>query len=408
MKMNNQSGDVSDLPFGPLQGVKIIDLTRALAGPYGSMLLADLGAEVIKIEDPSGDEFRLMSSEVSFGCINRNKKGLTLDLKSEKGKEVFYDLVRKCDVVYDNYRPGVVERLGIDYDTLKAINPRIVCCSITGFGRKGPYKDRPCYDLVVQAMGGAMSITGEPGRPPVRMGIPMGDLGGGMFAAHGILAALYARERTGVGQQIDVSLLNGQISLLMYMVGRYFATGIPQGPVGSGGAASGAGPENPVYRGFETKNGWLVIAAGSDKFWSNVCQSIGRPELAHDPRFENRDRRRENWQQVHSILEAAFAQKTKEEWMEILVREDVPSGIVNTIDKAVADPAVLAHNMVVSVQHREMGELKMAGNPIKFSGTPAETFRPSPTPGQHTGEILSSLLGYPPEKIDSLKRENII
>jgi CoA:oxalate CoA-transferase len=367
-----------------------------------------LGAEIIKIEDPSGDEMRMLSSQVTFACINRNKKGMTLNLKSDKGKEVFYDLVKKSDVVYDNYRAGVVERLGIDYDTLKKINPRIICCSVTGFGRKGPYTDRPCYDLIVQAMGGAMSITGEPGRPPVRMGIPMGDLGGGMFAAHGIMAALYSRERTGVGQQIDVSLLNGQISLLMYMVGRYFDTGIPQGPVGSGGASSGGPPENPVYRGFETKNGWLVLAAGSDKFWGNVCKAIGKPELAKDPRFESRNKRRENWQQVYDILEEAFAQKTKEEWWEILVEADVPSGIVNTIDKAVADPAILEHNMIVSVQHPEMGEVKMAGNPIKFSGTPAETFRPSPTQGQHTEEILSGLLAYPPEKIEELKKDNII
>lgn len=390
---------------GALEGVRVLDLTQTLAGPFGSMILADLGAEVIKIEPPGrrqtvegGTTFK--GETVHFLAINRSKKSIILDLKASKGKEVFYDLARKADVVFDNYRAGVLDRLGIDYETLKSLNPRIISCSVTGFGSTGPYRDRPAYDLIVQAMSGGMSITGEP--PPARAGIPIGDLSGGMFAAHGIMAALYARERTRVGQRVEVSLLDGQIALLTYCVPDYFVSGKMVGPVGVGQRA------DPTYRMFKTKDTHIVIAiAPGSRFWQNLCRALGREDLATDPRFDSFARRRENVAELTSIIEEILLSKTAEEWLELLVKEDVPAGPVNTIDKALADPQVGHQKMVVPVDYVLGGELKLAGNPIKMSGV-EQVFKSPPTFGQHTEEVLSQLLGYSEAKISELKREKVI
>jgi len=391
-----------------LADVRIIDLTRALAGPYGSMILGDLGAEIIKIEAvDSKREFMgptaYQGQDAYNMSINRSKKSITLDTRTENGREVFYDLVKISDVVFDNFRPGVLERLKMDYDTLKKINPRIISCSISGFGSKGPYRDRPAYDVIIQAITGAMSITGEPGRPPVRAGIALSDQGAGMFAAHGILAALYARERTGVGQKVETSLFEATIAQIAYEASIYFVSGEIPGPVGSGHRIL------PVYQAFQTRDGYVTIAAVGDKY-PRLFKAMGREDLLQDPRFigpptlENRKER-------VSIIQEVFLTKGTEEWLQLLIEADVPCGPVNTLDKALADPQVAATDMVVTIDHPFKGRIKQTGNPIKMSGTPPEQknkFLYPPTVGEHTDEILSRLLGYSTEKLDTFKREKVI
>lgn len=394
---------------GSLSGVRIIDLSRMLAGPYGAMLLGDLGAEVIKVEKPgSGDETRGMGQHHKDGesayfiSINRSKKSLSLDLTHDKGRQVIYDLVKVCDVVFDNYRPGALEKLGCDYETLKSINPRIISCSISAFGHTGPYKDMPAYDLILQAMGGAMSITGEPGRPPVRMGIPMGDLAGGMFAAYAVAAALYARGKTGLGQKIDVSLLDCQVSLLTYVAQYYLFSGEIPKPIGSGHQSV------VPYGAFKTKDIYIVISIFVEKFWVKLCKVLGDEALASDPRFDTHLKRHQNRDQLIPILEELFQKKGGYEWLELLNEEGIPAGPINTVDRVLSDPQVLARHMVVDIDHPKCGPIKMVGNPIKMSGSDDKGYEASPTLGQHTQEILSDLLGYSKAKIEELRKEGVI
>jgi len=390
---------------GALEGVRILDLTQTLAGPFGSMILGDLGAEIIKIEPPGrrqtvGGGTTYQGESVHFLAVNRNKKSIILDLKAPKGKDIFHDLTRKADVVFDNYRSGVLERLGIDYETLRDINPRIICCSITGFGSSGPYKDRPSYDLIAQALSGGMSITGDP--PPARAGLPIADLCGGLFAVQGIMAALYQRERTGVGQRVEVSLLDGQIAMLTYCVPDYFISGKTVGPVGIGQRS------NPTYRMFITRDEPIVIAiAPGARFWENLCRALGREDLATDPRFDSLARRQENAEELATIMEEIILTRSAAEWLECLVREGVPSGPVNTIEKALQDPQVLHQKMIVPIDYVLGGKIKLAGNPIKMSGA-EPVYKSPPAFGQHTEEVLSRLLGYSEAKIAELKNEKVI
>jgi crotonobetainyl-CoA:carnitine CoA-transferase CaiB-like acyl-CoA transferase len=335
--------------------------------------------------------------------INRSKKSITLDTRTEKGREIFYDLVKISDVVFDNFRPGVLERLKMDYETLKKINPRIICCSISGFGSSGPYRDRPAYDVIIQAITGTMSITGEPGRPPVRAGIAISDQGAGMFAAHGILAALYARERTGVGQKVETSLFEATIAQLAYEASIYFVSGEVPGPVGSGHRML------PVYQAFQTQDGYISIAAVGPKY-PLLFKALGREDLLKDPLFigpstaENKPKR-------VAVIQEVFLTRDTEEWMKRLIEADVPCGPVNTLDKALDDPQVAATDMVAFIDHPLGGQIKQTANPIKMSGTsPAikTKYLPPPTVGQHTEEILSRLLGFSREKIDSLRQEKVI
>ncbi|UCH90044.1 MAG: CoA transferase, partial [Thermoplasmata archaeon] len=350
-----------------LDGVRIIDMSRMLSGPYGSMILADMGAEVIKIEEPVGGDgtrklgqYYIEGESAYFVSINRNKKSITLNLKTEEGRDIFYRLVEQADVVFDNFRPGILEKLKVDYETLKKINPKIICASVSGFGQDGPYRDRPAFDLILQAIGGAMSITGEPEGDPVRMGIPTGDLAGGMFAAHGVCAALYQREKTGEGCRIDVGLLDSQVSMLTY-VAEYVVFGgeIPK-PIGSGHQSV------VPYQAFKTADIYIVIAVFVEKFWQLLCKVLELEHLTNDPKFETNDKRRENKSELIPILQEKLLTKPGEEWLKLLAEAGVPSGPINTVDKVMEDEQVVARNMVPEIDHPKCGKLKVLGNPIKI------------------------------------------
>jgi formyl-CoA transferase len=391
-----------------LKDVRILDLSRALAGPFGSMLLADLGAEVIRVEAPGSR--RDVSGPLTYKgmdpyelCVNRNKKSVAIDLTKEAGRRVFYDLVKVSDVVYDNYRPDVLNRLGIDYDTLKEINPRIISCSITGFGSTGPYRDRSAYDLTVQALGGGVAITGDPAGPPVRNGVALADQGAGLLATVGILAALHARERTGVGQRVETSLLEAMVYQLTYEVAIYTISGLVPQRMGS---------RNPLlvpYGIFKTKDDYIAVAAVLR--FPELCRAIGRPELAEDPRFARLELQVLNQYQLYPALEEVFVTRATEEWLQTLEAADIPCAPVNTIDKVLADPQVLDRDMVIDVEHAKGGTVKLVGNPVKMSATPADVRKEFTTPpllGQHMEDVLIGLLHYSQGQIAELRREEVI
>ncbi len=392
-----------------LAGIRVLDLTQMLAGPYGSLILADLGAEVIKVEPPEGDKKRTLGGEakvghedVGFYALNRNKRGLVLDLKVPAGRDVFYDLAKVSDVVMENFRPGVMDRLGLEYERLSRLNPRIICCSVSGYGATGPMRDYPSYDLVVQALAGAMSMTGEPGRPPVRMGLPVADLAGGIFAAHGVMAALLARERTGCGQRVDVALLDSLVSMLVYYTSRYFAEGKSEEPVGSGH------PSLVPYQAFRARDRYFVVAVPTNRFWERLCQAIGVPHLVDDPRFRTNDDRAAHRAELVPLLEQIFAEKDAAHWVALLRGEGIPTAPVNDLEGALHEPQVRARNMVIFQDHPAGARIGMSGNPIKLSDTPGETFALGPLLGQHTETVLRELLGYPPERIRQLEAAGAI
>ena len=390
----------------PLEGLCVLDLTQVMAGPKCTMIMGDLGAEIIKIESPSGDYSRKMpphfhqNDSAYYLALNRNKKSMVIDLKQKKGLIIFYDLVKKADIVVDNFRPGVTEKLKINYEVLKNYNEKIISCSITGFGLDSPHANRPALDLIVQAMGGAMSFTGEPDRPPVRMGIPMGDLAAGIFAVIGILSAIQARNSFGVGRKIDISMLDCQLALMTYRAQYYFLAGEIPKPVGSGHVSS-----IPI-RAFKTKDDYLVIDSGGDQFWGKLCKALGIEELADDPKFNSRQQRLKHKDEVMDILEKIFATKPREEWLKILLEAGVPHGPVNNLAEALSD-SVVSHRKMVVEADRLGDPFKMIGNPIKMSEMP-DKYIPPPVLGQNTTEILQETLNYSTDQINALVKENIV
>ena len=394
-----------------LEHIRLIDLTHMLSGPYAGMMLADLGAETIKVEPPGKGEGtrRLLEKDPNnsihgmgayFFTLNRNKKSITLNLKSEEGLALFYELVKTADIVLDNFSAGVTSRLKIDHETLSTINPRIVTATITGFGETGPDNKRPAFDMVAQAMGGGMSITGQPDSPPTRAGIPIGDLAGGLMGVIGILAALTAREQTGRGQHVDISMLDSQISLLNYMSTMHSLSGLIPGQLGN------AHFVHVPYNTFPVNDGFIIIAVITDNFWTNLMALVDAPDLDTE---ENKEQpgRWKNQDLINQRLSDIFQTNSQAYWIGKLSEARIPCAPVNNFSQALSAPQVLARNMVVEVEHPQGGSVKMAGNPIKLSETHEDTFSPPPLLGQHTDEVLLTL-GKSEEELIALREKGII
>lgn len=394
-------------PNRPLAGVRILDLTHMLSGPYGSMILADLGAETIKVEPLQGEGTRKLLARdpknsldgmgAYYITLNRNKKSVALNLKDAAGLEVFHDLVRHADIVISNFGVGVPERLGIDYSTLSGINPRIITCTVTGFGSDGPNPGRPAFDQVAQATGGGMSITGTDSEHPVRSGIPIGDLGGGMFAVMGILAALVERERSGQGQHVDISMLDCQISMLNYMATMHFLSGEDPYPIGNSHFV------HVPYNTFHTADGFIVIAVITDNFWQNLKTVVNCPEF-DDPKYDTQPGRWEDREMINRRLNEVLCSDTSANWLARLEEKRIPCAPVNRFSQALSDPQVLHRNMVVELRHPNGKATRGPGNPIKLSRSSAECFAAAPEVGQDTDTVLGGLLGYGAERIADLKR----
>lgn len=388
-----------------LSGLRVLDLTGALSGPYCTLILADLGAEVIKIEPPDGDIFRNIGPYYQgewsgyFVAVNRNKRGIVLNLKTDGGRRAFYDLVKLSDVVLDNFRPGVADRLQVSYPILSEINPRIICSSITGWGSDTSIKYRAAFDLCVQAAGGLMSITGQEDGDVAKVGTPIGDLAAGQFAAIGILAALAERSISGRGQHVDISMFDCQLSLLAYWVPWFHLSGTIPKPLGTGHL--GIAPHG-AYR---TMDGQMAMVIGSEKFWKQLCEVLGLPNMATEERFETAKKRRANRKDLKRIIEEILSTRTTAEWMVEMEKIGIPAAPVNTLDKAFAEPAAKERHMVVSVEQPRGGPVHMAGNPIKLSRTPGEEFNPTAALGEHTTEVLTGLLGYTQATVDKLLQE---
>lgn len=390
-----------------LQGLVVLDLTHMLSGPYGTMLLTDLGARTIKVEPTGAGEGTraLLASDPAYSLdglgayfltLNRGKESVSLDLKSEAGYAVFLDLVRCADVVFDNFGAGVTQRLKIDYETLSAINPRIVTCSVTGFGQTGPHMHRPAFDQVVQGAGGGMSITGLPDGPPVRAGIPIGDLGGGLFGAIGVLAALTARERTGRGQHVDVSMLDAQISLLNYMATMHLMSGVTPDRIGN------AHFVHVPYNTFRTADGYIIIACIGDPFFALFRQVLPLP-LLQDPAYAHQPARYRDRHDIDRAIEDELMTMPSDHWLALLRAARIPCGKVNDFQEALSEPQVLARNMVVEVTLPSGKKVRMPGNPVKLSEDEDMHFSAPPTLGQDTDAVLRDLLHYSDEKRQALR-----
>jgi len=396
----------SDLP---LKGYRVLDLSRILAGPYCTMILGDQGAEVIKVERPgTGDDTRTWGPPFSGGesayylCCNRNKKSIVIDLKKSEGLELVRELAQISDVMIENFTPGLTKRMGIDYETLRKINPRLVYASITAYGQNGPYRDRPGYDMVLSAVGGLMYITGEKDGNPCKVGVAITDVLTGVYASGAITSALLWRERSGKGQYLDISLLDVQVSGLANIASNYLVAG-------KEATRWGTAHESIIpYQVFNTKDRPIAIAVANQKLWVNFCKAVGREEWLTDPRFESNPKRVENREILLPLVHELFAQKTCDEWMDILVEASIPCGPVNNMQHLFADPQLHHRNMIAEVPHPTIGTLRLAGIPIKYSETPGTIRMHPPLLGEHTDEVLSEALGYSPDQIKALKAQGAI
>jgi CoA:oxalate CoA-transferase len=395
----------------PLAGVRVLDLTHMLSGPYGAMILADLGAETIKVEPLKGEGTRnLLASDPEnslegqgayYITLNRNKQSVAIDLKSERGLAVFYDLVRESDVVIENFSAGVADKLKISYPFLSEVNPRIITCAISGFGSHGPNFQRPAFDQVVQALGGGMSITGTDAEHPTRAGIPIGDLGGGMFGVMGVLSALYERERSGRGQHVDISMLDCQISMLNYMATMYFLSGREPEPIGNSHFV------HVPYNSYRTADGHIIIAVIFDSFWTNLLEVVD-VEAFRDEKYLTQPGRLADKDFIDSTLNEILATNTSDYWLARLQEKRIPCARVNRFGDALADEQVLARNMVVELKHPSGKSTRGPGNPIKLSRTSEESYSPAPLLGQDTDRVLTDLLSMSEASIAALKSEGVI
>ena len=396
--------------MGPLEGIRILDLTWVLSGPYATMTLNDLGAEVIKVERPPyGDIARTTAPLVNgescyFFSVNRGKQSIAIDLKVADGRALFLDLVDQVDVVVQNFTPGVMESLGLGWDVLSARNPRLIYAAISGFGQTGPDRDRPALDIVVQGASGVMSITGEPGGPPIRPGLSLGDITAGLYTAIGILCALHERDQSGSGQMLDISMLDCQIATLENAFIRYFATGEVPKPLGT------RHPSATPFQAFPTRDGHLVLALswGVENQWALFCATIGHVELIDDPRFESSGLRTQNHAALEPVLNEALRQRTTAEWLEEFQRFNLPCGPLNTISQVAASPQVEARGMLVDVPHPVIGTLRMPTTPVRFSRTPGGIKGSSPAVGQDTDAVLSRFLGLGEMELGALRAAGVI
>jgi crotonobetainyl-CoA:carnitine CoA-transferase CaiB-like acyl-CoA transferase len=393
----------------PLDGLTVLDFTRVLAGPYCTMQLADLGARVIKIEQPErGDDTRAWGppfvggESAYFLSVNRNKESLALDLKHERARPIVAALLARADVLVENFRPGTIDRLGLDYHTVAARHPRLVYCSISGFGQTGPRSAEAGYDAMMQAEGGLMSITGAAGGPPFRLGVAIGDIATGMFAVQGILAALLARERLGRGQRVDIAMLDSVTALLSYQASSVFATGAA--PVRMGNRHPSIAP----YDTFAASDGELVLSVGNDDLFRRLARSLGRPELADDARFLTNADRVLNHDALRNELSALLASWRLPDLLRELARAGVPAGAVRSVSEALADPQLAAREMIVPLEHLTAGTIRVLGTPLKLSATPASIRTPPPLLGQHTDAILAGDLGFTQAEVDSLRTQGVI
>ena len=377
----------------PLHGIRVLDLSRVLAGPYCTMVLGDLGADVIKVESPEGDETRAWGPPFAgeargesayYLCVNRNKRSIVVDFKTAEGRDILSRLIRQSDILVENFRPGSLARFSLDFESASALNPNLIYCSITGFGQTGPLRDKPGYDFMIQAMGGLMSITGEPDGEPMKVGVAVADLFAGQNAVIAILAALQARIHTGKGQHLDISLFDSQLSMLANVASNYLVSG--NLPKRYGNAHANIVP----YQSFQASDGWFVVAVGNDKQFAKMCEVIGKWELVNDVRFVTNSARVQNRDELIPLLKPVFLTKTVNEWLS-LIGDEFPCGAINNLEQAFSIPQAEAREMLIHMEHKEIGDLRLAGSPLKFSDTPVEYKLPPPRLGEHTEEVLREL-----------------
>lgn len=396
-------------PPGPLAGLRVLDLSRVLAGPYCTMMLGDMGAEVVKVERPgTGDDTRgfgppfLGGESTYFMSVNRNKRGITLDLKLERGREIVRSMIARADVLVENFRPGLMDSFGLSWSTVRELNPRLIYCSISGYGGTGPDAMLPGYDLIIQGEGGVASLTGEADGPPMKVGTSQADIVAGMMACQGILLALLARERTGKGQLVDIGMLDGQVALLTYQAGIYFATG--ENPTRLGNRH----PSIVPYETFRCADGYVNVACGNEAIWRRFCAAAGVEELADDPRFATNRERVAHADELRERLEPVLGGRPTAAWIEALREAGVPAGRIQTVQDACEHPQTLAREMVVELGHPRAGTVKVTGVPIKLSDTPGAVTSPPPVLGEHTGPVLTEWLGMSEEDVEELRREGVV
>ena len=392
----------------PLQGIRVLDLSRVLAGPYCTMVLGDLGADVIKVEPPEGDETRGWGPPFAEGesayylCVNRNKRDVVVNLKTDEGKTILRELAIQSDVLVENFRPGTLNKFGLDFETLHALNPKLIYCSITGFGQTGSMKDKPGYDFMIQASGGLMSITGEPDGEPMKTGVAVVDLFAGQNAIIAILAALQARTLTGEGQHLDIALFDSQLGWLANVASNYLISG--KLPKRHGNAHANIVP----YQSFQASDGWFAIAVGNDRQFVRLCELLGKPELAANEKFATNSARVQNREEIIALLASIFKMASVAEWLEKLDKAEIPCGPINNFEQVFSMPQVKEREMLVQMEHPTIGALPLVGSPLKMSATPVEYRIPPPLMGEHTEDILMDVLGYSNEKVKELRNRGCV